>query len=311
MHIRISFLAALACCLLTTVSCSDDDDWTQSLKRNDNANTDTEKSAGRLEMPHMDGALFYAPHYVAYEGRAVMNLAVEWSPLFRHSAWVAFSWDASTSQDNVKRGGKWKWDPEIPDSLGSVKEADHTGDGYDKGHLCASEDRTYCKDANDQTFYYSNISPQISSFNQKFWARLEAKAQSWGRMTQTGVYDTVYVAKGGNLRLLLTNFTGTAKGADGIFPYTDQDGFSKGGMAVPAYYFMALLARKDDSYQAIAFYVPHTETLPVSPTAADFQRYAVSIDELERLTGLDFFCNLPDVIEDSVEKTCNTALWNW
>lgn len=183
--------------------------------------------------------------------------------------------------------------------------------GYDKGHLCASEDRVYCEDANKQTFYYTNISPQIASFNQKYWMYLEQQVQKWGRSTREGTYDKMYVVKGGTLNKLLTNFTGTMKGGDSKYPETDAEGFTIHGLAVPAYYYMAILAEKGDTYHAIAFLVPHSELLPQKPTADDFQVYAVSIDKLEQETGIDFFCNLPDVIEDEVEKAYNKADWAW
>ena len=80
----------------------------------------------------------------------------------------------------------------------------HKSDGYDKGHICASEDRVYSTSANKQTFYYSNISPQIGSFNQKYWAALEKQVQTWGRSTGNGVYDKLYVVKGGTTDRLLT-----------------------------------------------------------------------------------------------------------
>lgn len=140
---------------------------------------------------------------------------------------------------------------------------------------------------------------------------LEQQVQKWGRSTREGTYDKVYVVKGGTLNKLLTNFTGTMKGGDGKYPETDAEGFTIHGLAVPAYYYMAILAEKDDTYHAIAFLVPHSELLPQKPTADDFQVYAVSIDKLEQETGIDFFCNLPDVIEDEVEKAYNKADWAW
>lgn len=278
---------------------------------NGNANTISDVAAKRLEMPHVDASLFFAPHYVDYESRHIMNIAMEWNASMRHPSWVAFSWDSTTSQDNVERGSAWKWDPMIPDKYGKVTENDHKSDGFDKGHLCASEDRVYCTEANDQTFYYSNISPQIASFNQQFWARLEAKVQSWGKKTQSGIYDTIYVCKGGNLKELLCNFTGTKTASDRVYPTTDERGFSKGGMAVPTYYFMAILTVKNGNYNAIAFYVPHIEGLPSSPTTSDYQGYVTTITNLEALTGIDFFCNLPDDIEKKVEERYDLSIWAW
>ncbi len=268
-------------------------------------------AAMELEMPainEVDG--IYREHYVDYAGQHIMNLATLWNAKLRHSSWVAFYFDKVTSLDNVKRTDAWGWDSTYDfATMGGVEEANHKNDGFDKGHICASEDRVYCKEANEQTFYYTNISPQIASMNQKYWMNLEQQIQKWGRSTQQDTYDKVYVVKGATTDKLLTNFTGSVKGGDGKYPSTDAEGFTIHGLAVPAYYYMAILAEKGDTYHAIAFLVPHSELLPQKPTADDFQVYAVSIDKLEQETGIDFFCNLPDVIEDELENAYNKADW--
>lgn len=292
------------------------DDTQERPNENKNENSDIDNPAARLlEMPRVNTTNFLAAHYVDYDNQHIMNLAIEWNAAMRHSSWVAFSFDSTTSQDNVKRGDAWGWDPLIPVELGKVIEDDHKSDGYDKGHLCASEDRVYCKEANDQTFLYSNISPQIGSFNQKFWAKLEALIQKWGRSTQNGVYDKVYVAKGGTINKLLKDWTGKQKANDGLYPTADADGKSspksKNGLVVPAYYYMAILAEKDGKFQAIGFLVPHSEDLPAKPTTADLQTYTCSIAHLEEQTGIDFFCNLKDNVEREVESAFRLEDWQW
>lgn len=292
------------------------DDTQDRPNENKNANSDIDNPAARLlEMPRVNTTNFLAAHYVDYDNQHIMNLAIEWNAAMRHSSWVAFSFDSTTSQDNVKRGDAWGWDPLIPVELGKVIEDDHKSDGYDKGHLCASEDRVYCKEANDQTFLYSNISPQIGSFNQKYWAKLEALIQKWGRSTQNGVYDKVYVAKGGTINKLLKDWTGKQKANDGLYPTADADGKSspksKNGLVVPAYYYMAILAEKDGKFQAIGFLVPHSEDLPAKPTTADLQTYTCSIAHLEEQTGIDFFCNLMDNVEREVESAFRLEDWQW
>lgn len=292
------------------------DDTQERPNENKNANSDIDNPAATLlEMPRVNTTNFLAAHYVDYDNQHIMNLAIEWNAAMRHSSWVAFSFDSTTSQDNVKRGDAWGWDPLIPVELGKVIEDDHKSDGYDKGHLCASEDRVYCKEANDQTFLYSNISPQIGSFNQKYWAKLEALIQKWGRSTQNGVYDKVYVAKGGTINKLLKDWTGKQKANDGLYPTADADGKSnpksKNGLVVPAYYYMAILAEKDGIFQAIGFLVPHSEDLPAKPTTADFQTYTCSIAHLEEQTGIDFFCNLKDNVEREVESAFRLEDWQW
>lgn len=292
------------------------DDTQERPNENKNENSDIDNPAARLlEMPRVNTTNFLAAHYVDYDNQHIMNLAIEWNAAMRHSSWVAFSFDSTTSQDNVKRGDAWGWDPLIPVELGKVIEDDHKSDGYDKGHLCASEDRVYCKEANDQTFLYSNISPQIGSFNQKYWAKLEALIQKWGRSTQNGVYDKVYVAKGGTINKLLKDWTGKQKANDGLYPTADADGKSnpksKNGLVVPAYYYMAILAEKDGKFQAIGFLVPHSEDLSAKPTTADLQAYTCSIAHLEEQTGIDFFCNLKDNVEREVESAFRLEDWQW
>lgn len=283
------------------------------LSENENANQPQgdKVSMTALEVPFLNSDNIYADYFVTYEDKLVQNFVLEYVPEKKHSAWVAFSFDTVTSQDNVKRTDAWNQDDPNIDNSVEPNESMHKSDGYDKGHLCASEDRVYCTEANKQTFYYANISPQIASFNQKYWMYLEQQVQKWGRSTLQGTYDKVYVVKGGTLNKLLTNFTGTVKGGDGKFPETDADGFTIHKLVCPAYYYMALLSEKDGVYSAIGFLVPHSELLPQKPTAGDFQVYAVSIDALEQETGIDFFCNLPDVIEDEVEKAYNIGDWAW
>ena len=75
-------------------------------------------------------------------------------------------------------------------------------------------------------------------------------------------------------------------------------GVTVGGITVPRYYWMAILAQRGDHYQAIAFWVEHTR-----PAKVDRPRtVAISIDQLEKRTGLDFFYNLPDNIETRVDR---------
>lgn len=284
-----------------------DRDITENL--NANIATGGNVSVTSYEIPYLNSANVYVDHYVEMEGKQVLNFALEWNAEKKHAAWVAFSFDELTSKDVVSRTNAWDVDPKLSTDM-QVGEEQHKSDGYDKGHICASEDRVYSKEANEQTFYYSNMSPQISSFNQGFWQKLEAQVQKWGRSTPT-TYDKVYVTKGGTINQLLVSFTGLIKAADSLYPTTDENGFTIRGLACPKYYYMAVLSEKGDTYHAIGFWIEHREDLPKKPTAEEIKKYAVSIDKLEEYTGLDFFCNLPDVIEDEVESSCNVNDWAW
>ena len=242
---------------------------------NVNANVGYENvSVTGYEIPHLNDQNVYADHYVTMDGVQILNYALEWDNSKRHANWVAFTFDTTTSADAVKRTDAW-----------------------------------YLKEANEQTFYYSNISPQLKDFNGGFWRKLETRVQTWGRSTADGVYDKVYVTKGGTLNKLLKNFKGTT--VDGGTPTTDANGFTIHGLACPEYYFMAVLSQKDDVFHAIAFLVPHKEGMTENPSSDELKEYVVSVDKLEEETGIDFFCNLPDVLENEVEAACNLNDWAW
>lgn len=278
---------------------------------NDNVNANAgydNVSVTGYEIPHLNDQNVYADHYVTMDGVQILNYALEWDNTKRHANWVAFTFDTTTSADNVKRTDAWSVDPKLPAEM-QVQESDHKNDGFDKGHLCASEDRVYLKEANEQTFYYSNMSPQLNDFNGGFWGKLEARVQTWGRSTADGVYDKVYVTKGGTLNKLLKNFKGTT--VNGGTPTTDANGFTIHGLACPEYYFMAVLSQKDDVFHAIAFLVPHKEGMTRNPSSDELKEYVVSVDKLEEETGIDFFCNLPDVLENEVEAAYNLNDWAW
>lgn len=278
---------------------------------NTNANVVTEGRAYVTDysIPHLNSANYYVEHTVSVNNQTVFNYALEWNDAMKHSAWVAFVFDTVTKQDNVKRTDAWNVDPKLPKEM-QVDNEWHKGDGFDRGHICASEDRVYFKEANEQTFYYSNMSPQINDFNSGFWLSVENQIRKWGRAIPN-VYDKVYITKGGTLNRLLKNFTGTIADPNGIVPATNAGGFTVKGLACPQYYFAAILSEKNGVYHAIAFLVEHKEGLPKKPTATEMQQYLVSIDELEAFSGIDFFCNLPDDLENQVESSYVLTDWAW
>ena len=258
-------------------------------------------------IPRLNAANAYVEHTVSYREQEILNYALEWVDDKRHAAWVAFSFDSETCQKNVNRTDEWLPDPFVPTS---PQESDHKSDGFDKGHLCASEDRVYNRTANEQTFYYTNLSPQMTSFNGGYWVTFEKLIQNWAR---SGDYDKMYVTKGGTVNRLLTDFTGEIPAADGEPPHTDENGLTIHGLACPQYYFIAVLAEKGGDYQAIGFLAEHRDDYgytnnnqaPISVV----KEHALSIDELEEQTGLDFFCNLPDDIENLLESSYTESDW--
>ena len=252
---------------------------------------DPEKPSGyasMLEIPALKGGSMnqFITHTTKRNGKDYPTYSLEYSYKYKHSYWIAYRFD-NTTGGNVGRNEAYKPDPELPSQY-AAKHNDYTNSGYTRGHLCASSDRQYSKEANQQTFYMSNISPQSGNgFNQSgsAWNTGEDKVQAWGYNISRST-DTLYVVKGGTI-------------GEGMIK-----GYIKNEIAIPKYFFMAVLFRSGDNYKAIGFYMPH-ENLKDDPDKKDPKKYLMSIDALEQETGIDFFHNLPDNIENTVEATYN------
>lgn len=305
--------------VLTLAACGGDESHAPEpvidpVETNSNANLPAE---GRswvtdLAMPHLNAANYYVEHTVKVDNREVLNYALEWDDSKKHAGWVAFYFDAVTRKGNYTGSKNFTVDPSLPKEM-QVDNSFHTYDGFDRGHLVGSADRKFSAEANDQTYYFSNMSPMFNSFNGGYWTTFENKVRAWATSSS---FDKLYVAKGGTLNHLLKNGRGKKEDQNGVMPATDANGFTKKGLACPQYYFIAVLAVKGASFQAIGFKVEHRDdygyTYDKNPAPVSVMKEAaVSIDELEAFTGLDFFCNLPDDIENEVEKNCSLDAWSW
>lgn len=237
-----------------------------------------------IELPRLAGGAhnYFITHYLK-DGS--VNYSLEYDTERRHSRWVAFTFDKNNSKKVTKRSDEWDWDPKVPSQFDTSDF--FRGSGFDRGHLVASEDRVHSREANVQTFYYTNMSPQRGPLNQKYWAKLEDLIRSWGR--DNNFRDVLYVAKGGTI-------------SDNLI----EGRRLKGTMVIPQYYWMAVVAQRGSDYQGIAFWVEHK----AHPDNTRHLGKAIKIRELEEKTGLDFFHNLPNTIEEQVEmQVPSTILW--
>lgn len=293
--LRALFAAAA---LMAAAACGDDDPGYQlGGLGGGSASPNRDPVASRMEVPALqaDDGLLLA-HWTVEGGDSVMTYCLEFSPTQLHSRWVAFRFDGQTRQRTVSRSDDpFRDDPQLPASLRIGSSG--FGRNYNRGHLCASADRLYSRQANEQTFYMSNMSPQLGAFNQGYWIAFEDLVQELGR--DATFADTLYVVKGGTIA---QNQVGS---------YVSRSDGKR--VAVPRYYFMALLKVKNRAYSAIAFWMEHRDygysyghQAPRSAVAAQ----AVSVDRLEELTGIDFFHNLPDQVESQVERSYVLAAWD-
>jgi endonuclease G, mitochondrial len=204
---------------------------------------------------------------------------LSYSEKYEQSEWVAYELKKDQlSHSNFKRP-YFIDDPEV--ATGSASYRNYKKSGYDKGHLCPAGDRKFSKKAFEETFYTSNISPQLNEFNAGIWNTLEGKTRYWATK-----YDGIYVITGGVL-------------CDNLESIGDE------GVAVPKYFYKILLDKSRNDYKVIAFLLPH------EASKKPLYDFVVSVDEIEKITGIDFFPNLSDDIENNLEKKSDYKDWSF
>lgn len=206
----------------------------------------------------------------------VRNFSMLYSKDLKFAYWVAYPLFADCI-GNYKRTDPWRYDDMVDRSWQvDVSGSGGFGGGYDRGHQIPSGDRTRDKAMNEDTFYFTNLTPQVSGVNQKVWQRLESQVRKW--MSGT---DTLYVVTG-------------------AMPPKQQVKYQK-GMAVPEYYFKALARRIGGQIYTIAFTVRND----ASVADDDFMEHALPVGELEKQTGFTFF---PQV-DASIKNSTNLSYW--
>ncbi|MFM7466471.1 MAG: DNA/RNA non-specific endonuclease [Crocinitomicaceae bacterium] len=193
------------------------------------------------------------------------------------ASWVAYILTKKETQGTAKRGDRFIEDPNI--STGSATNADYSKSGYDRGHLAPAADMKWSEKVMAESFFFSNMSPQVPSFNRGIWKKLEEKVRDWAIC-----YDSVLVITGP----ILENGLPT---------------IGKNEVSIPKYYYKALIDYKHEKSKAIAFIIPN------SGSKDPLKKFICSIDELELRTGIDFFYQFEDHLENTLEKQKCPTCW--
>ena len=205
------------------------------------------------------------------------NYTLSYNELYEQAEWVAYKLNRSHLTYDDRKRPYFINDPKV--LTGSANYKNYKRSGYDRGHLCPAGDRRFSKDAYDETFYTSNITPQKNNFNAGVWNRLEMKTRYW-----TKKYGQLYIVTGGILSKDLKTIG-----------YED--------VAVPKLFYKIILDYKNS--KAIAFLFPHKES------TKSLQNFVTPIDEIEQLTNIDFFPSLPDEIENKLESSRKISNWKF
>ena len=207
------------------------------------------------------------------------NYSLSYSEAHEQAEWVAYELKkAHLSSTNYKRP-YFEIDKAV--KTGAAHWRNYKRSGYDRGHLCPAADRRYNKSAYDETFLTSNISPQRHEFNSGIWNSLEQKVRFWADK-----YDGIFVITGGVLN-------------------GNMQTIGEEQVAVPNQFYKILIDINSGKTKMIDFLMPHKNS------DKPLQDFVVSVDYVEALTGIDFFPQLDDNLEEKLEAKESYDKWSF
>ena len=207
------------------------------------------------------------------------GFTLSYNETYEQASWVAYELTANELIKKVNRSNNFKKDPKV--KTGSALPSDYSRSGYDRGHLAPAADLSWSLISMQESFYMSNMSPQKPGFNRGIWKKLESYVRQWAYENKS-----IYVVTGGILN-------------------TIQTSIGESNVGIPSYYYKVILDYTQPEIKGIGFILPNTSS------SKPLQNFAVSIDEVERRTGIDFFYNLPDIDEQKIESTFNVSSWTF
>jgi endonuclease G len=182
--------------------------------------------------------------------------------------WVAWILTANHTKGKNKRDGlRFQEDFDVPTPRAT--NMDYMQSGYDRGHMCPSADNKWSKKAQEESFLYTNCCPQDHVLNAGSWNDLENACRLWARR-----YGKLWIACGP------------------LYYGEKHKRIGRNKVVVPEAFYKVVLANNKGNYMALGFIFSN------SPVSDDFFNYTKTVDEVERITGYDFFAFLPDSIEN-------------
>lgn len=223
-----------------------------------------------LDVVTADGTAEKMLHYT--------GMLVSYNPLGHLPNWVAWELTGEETAGSFGRSDRFTKDPDVPSCPSSD---DYLHSGYDRGHMAPAGDMKWSARAMEESFYMTNIAPQVHALNSGSWKNLEEKCRIWAR------HDSAIVIVCGP-----------------VYRQDPIEYISDLRIAVPAEYFKVIIAPYSSPPRGIGFIMPNAKV------PGGMQACAMSIDEVERITGHDFFHNLPDDLEAAIESQNNFHQWS-
>lgn len=192
--------------------------------------------------------------------------------------WVAYELTHVEAVGTCKRNGRFFADPEVKGRQATYD--DYRNTGWDKGHIAPAGDMKWDDQAMLESCYFTNVCPQNHNLNGGVWRSLEEKCRDYACR-----YESVYIAAG--------PIVGEARNGT----------IGDNQVVIPDAFYKVLLVCVNGQYEGIGFYFENVAG------HKPMKSYAMTIDEIEALTHIDFFFSLPDKIEDEVEARINDEIW--
>lgn len=244
---------------------------------------------GWMELPAIPKGMDAFTHSMTVVSVSTRNYSFLWDYDNLVAPWVAYPLCKWNIGNNIKRTNAWGLDPLLPEGKQPVlyRGFSKGNNGwYARGHQIPSADRLTSYESNSMTFYGTNMTPQIQDgFNGDIWATLEGKVRSWANSS-----DTLYVVTG-----CVIDY----KDGETVKYALDNNGKK---VTVPTAYYKAVLRYMKSStfgysgYSACAVWLDHK----VYSSSSISSSYSMSVDDLEKKTGIDFFVNLPAVVGEEM-----------
>lgn len=208
---------------------------------------------------------------------------LSYSTKYKNPEWVSYTLTKEMVQtDGAERNSSFRKDPNV---TGTAENTDYTNSGYDRGHLVPAEDMSHSEKTMYESFYMTNVSPQDPSFNRGIWKSLEDKVRKWATENKK-----IYVIAGPVL----------PKRISSTLEYIGKSG----DVLVPKKFYKIIVDAENPSRKGIAFVFNNGEN------PKTLQHYACSIDEVESLTGLNFFPEMSAEDEALLEAKFDYSLWD-
>lgn len=260
--------------MLAVLACSQTSDKSKSKKTSHPNRIETPDNKGGKEVDDVNDFTFLptVKRGVIYKKS---NYAHSYSSADRQSEWVVYYFSPAEVDGEVERSNEFMPDPTIANS---PTKLEYNQSGYDRGHMAPAADMKFTKVAMEECFYMTNMSPQEPAFNRGIWKDLEEDIRGWASKI-----DGIYIVTGA------------------LFEQDKR--IRKAKITIPSHFYKILYTPSEKAPRMVAFLLPNGEG------SKPMCKYAVSVDDVEKRAGIDFFAQLPDEAENRLESTVDCGSW--